>query len=349
MEVNIAGKIIGENHPAFIIAELSCNHQQNFELALDTIRAIKESGADAVKLSTDLNDGGITIDCDNEFFRIGHESLWGGKTLYELYQEAFTPWEWQPKLKKFAEELGLVCFSTATDPTAVDFLEEMNVPAYKVASFEINDLPLISYIAAKQKPVIISTGIASLGDIAEAVDACRLAGNNQIALLKAVSSYPTPLEQINLRTIPHLAETFGTVVGLSDHSLSTSVAVASVALGARIIEKHFILDRKLGGPDASFSIEPHEFREMVVAVREVEKSLGKICYDPSEEVEKNKIFARSLFVIRDIAEGERFSIENIRSIRPGYGLPPKHLSEILGKKARTRISRGTPVAWDLIQ
>ncbi len=348
MKFEIAQRPIGGDAPVFIVAELSCNHQQDFSLAVKTIRAMKEAGADAVKLSTDWNDGGITIDCDNRYFRIGEGTIWDGKTLFELYEEAFTPWEWQPKLKSLIEELGMVCFSTATDTTAVDFLEGIDIPCYKIASFEINDLPLIEYAAAKGKPMIISTGVATLSDIEAAVHACRKAGNHRIALLKATSAYPTPFREINLRTIPHLRSLCGTVVGLSDHSLGTSVAVAAVALGAKVVEKHFILERALGGPDAAFSMEPQEFRQMVQSIREVEQALGAVSYEIPEGVRRNRRFMKSLFAIRDIAAGEEFTGENIRSIRPGDGLPPGFFPTLVGKKANRPIRRGTPLTWELL-
>jgi len=348
MDLKIGNKSIGNNHPVFIIAELSANHLQNFDLAVDTIKAMKESGADAVKLQTYTPDT-ITIDSDNEYFQINQGTLWDGKTLYQLYQEAYTPWEWQPKLKKIAEELELICFSSPFDKTSTNFLEEMNVPAYKVASFEVTDIHLIEYIASKGKPVIISTGIATLADIEEAVNACRRMGNDQIALLKCTSAYPAPLEESNLRTIPNLADTFNTVVGLSDHTLGISASIASVALGTRIIEKHFILDRKMGGPDAAFSMEPDEFRSMVDAVREVEKALGTVNYDLTEKTRKSREFSRSLFVVEDIIAGESFTDENIKSIRPGFGLHPRYYEQIIGKNARTDIKRGTPLDWSLIE
>ena len=348
MELKIGDKNIGDKHSVFIIAELSASHLQNYDLAVDTLKAMKESGADAVKLQTYTPDT-MTIDSDNECFQIDQGTLWDGMTLYQLYQEAYTPWEWQPKLKEIAEELGLICFSSPFDKTAVDFLEEMNVPAYKVASFEITDIPLIEYIASKGKPVIISTGIATLADIKEAVNACKRMGNDQIALLKCTSAYPAPLEEINLRTIPNLADTFNTVVGLSDHSLGISVPIASVALGTKIIEKHFILNRKLGGPDATFSMEPDEFRTMVDAVRDVEKALGSVNYNLTEKTMKSREFSRSLFAVEDIKAGESFTEENVRSIRPGFGLHPRYYGQILGKKARTDIKKGTPLDWGLIE
>ena len=347
MKLKIGNKSIGNNHPVFIIAELSANHLQNFDLAVDTIKAMKESGADAVKLQTYTPDT-ITIDSDNEYFQIDQGTLWDGKTLYQLYQKAYTPWKWQPKLKEIAEELGLICFSSPFDRTSVDFLEEMNVPAYKVASFEITDIPLIEYIASKGKPVIISTGIATLADMEEAVNACRRMGNDQIALLKCTSAYPAPLEESNLKTIPNLADTFNTVVGLSDHTLGISAPIASVALGAKIIEKHFILDRKMGGLDAAFSMEPDEFRSMVEAVRDVEKALGNVNYDLTEKTKLSKEFSRSLFVVEDIKAGESLTEKNVRSIRPGFGLHPRFFKQIIGKKAGVNIKRGTPLDWALI-
>lgn len=347
MEVTIADRKIGNGYPVFIIAELSANHQQKLDVAIETIKAIKRSGADAVKLQTYTPDT-ITIDVANEYFQITQGTMWDGKTLYQLYREAYTPWEWQPKLKEIAEDVGLVCFSSPFDKTAVDFLEQMNVPVYKVASFEITDIPLIEYIASKGKPVIISTGIATLDDVKEAVAACKEMGNTQIVLLKCTSAYPAPLEEINLMTIPDMAERFGTVVGLSDHTLGISVPIASVALGARIIEKHFILDRKLGGPDAPFSLEPEEFKTMVRAVREVERALGDKSYALSERVKRSREFSRSLFVVDDLRAGEVFTEENVRSIRPGYGLPPKYLRAVLGKTARRELKKGTPLQWDMI-
>ncbi len=345
---NISNRKIGLNESTFIIAELSANHLQNLNLAVDTIKAMKESGADAVKLQTYTPDT-ITIDSDNQYFHIDQGTIWDGKTLYQLYQEAYTPWEWQPKLKKIAEDLGLICFSSPFDKKSVDFLEEMNVPAYKVASFEITDIPLIEYIASKGKPVIISTGIATLADIEEAVNVCRRMGNDQIALLKCTSAYPAPLEESNLRTIPNLADTFNTVVGLSDHTLGISAPLASVALGAKIIEKHFIIDRKMGGPDAAFSMEPDEFKSMVGAVRDVEKALGNVNYDLTEKTTKSRDFSRSLFVVQDIKAGESLTEENVRSIRPGFGLHPRHFRQIIGKKVRTDIKRGTPLDWTLVE
>lgn len=348
MNLKIGAFDLSTTSKTFIVAELSANHNQKLEIALDTVKAAKESGADAIKLQTYTADT-LTIDSQLSFFQIKQGTLWDGKTLYQLYREAFTPWEWQPELKKAANQLGLECFSSPFDQSAVDFLETMDVPAYKVASFEITDIPLIEYIAAKGRPVIISTGIATLAEIAEAVQACRRMKNRQIAILKCTSAYPAPLDEINLKTIPHLQETFDCVVGLSDHTLGISVPIAAVALGAKIIEKHFILDRKLGGPDAEFSIEPAEFKKMVQSIREAETALGNINYELSALIKKNRIFSRSLFATANIKKGELFTRQNIRSIRPGHGLPPKYLPDILGKHARQDIEMGTPLSFDLIE
>ncbi len=347
-KIKIANKKIGGNNPVFIVAELSANHAQDLELAKETIYAIKESGADAVKLQTYTPDT-TTLNCDNEFFQIKQGTLWDGKTLYQLYKEAYTPWEWHYELKDLSEKLGLIFFSTPSNKTAVDFLEKLNVPAYKIASFEITDIPLIEYVASKGKPVIISTGIATLGDIQEAVEACKRVGNNQIILLKCTSAYPAPLEEVNLRTIPHMAEMFDCIVGLSDHTLGISVPIAAVALGAKVIEKHFILSKDIETPDKEFSLTPDEFKEMVKAIREVEKALGKVSYELTEKTKKSREFARSLFVVKDVKAGEVFTEENVRSIRPGYGLHPKYLKDILGKKARKDIKKGTPLKWDLVE
>jgi len=337
-----------KKNSTFIIAELSANHNQNYDLAIKTIEAAKKAGADAIKLQTYTAET-ITIDCDNEYFQIKQGTLWDGETLFSLYKKAYTPWEWQPKLKEYAESLGLICFSSPFDKSAVDFLEKLNVPAYKVASFEITDIPLVEYIASKGKPVIISTGIATFADIEEAIAACRRMGNLDIALLKCTSSYPAPVEEMNLLTIPDMKNRFGTVVGLSDHTLGDTVAIAAVALGAQIIEKHFILDRKIGGPDAPFSMEPEKFRRMVKSIRTVEKALGSVTYDLTEKIKKNRIFARSLFVVQDILAGEELTLKNIRSIRPGNGLLPKFLNDILGKRSKINLSKGTPLSWEHIQ
>ena len=338
---------IGWGEPVYIVAELSANHNQDFEQAVALIHAAKEAGADAVKLQTYTPDT-LTIPSDKEYFRIGGGTLWDGRTLYDLYGEAYMPWEWQPKLKEIADDIGIDLFSTAFDLTAVDFLEEMGVPVHKVASFEIVDIPLIEKMARTGKPLIISTGMATLGEIEEAVQAARRAGATQIALLKCTSAYPAPPEEMNLRTIPHLSEAFGVPVGLSDHTLGIAVPVAAVALGACIVEKHFTLSRDIPGPDSAFSLEPQEFKAMVEAIRTAEKALGEVHYGVSEREAQSRIFRRSLFVVRDMRAGEVFTDENVRSIRPGYGLPPKYLPEILGRRAVKDIEKGTPLNWRLI-
>jgi len=346
--ISIDGREIGENAPVFIVAELSANHLQNMDLALKTMEAIKETGADAVKLQTYTPDT-ITLNVKNEYFMVKQGTLWDGMYLYDLYKSAYTPWEWHPKLFEFAKELGLVVFSTPFDRTAVDFLEELNTPCYKVASFEITDIPLIEYIASKGKPVIISTGIATLSDIELAVKTCKSVGNNQIILLKCVSEYPTPFEDANLRTIPNMKETFGVHVGLSDHTLGISVPIAAVALGAVVVEKHFILDRKLGGPDAPFSLEPLEFKAMVQAIREVEKALGQVSYELTKKQEEMRKFSRSLFAVEDIKAGEMITEQKVKSIRPGYGLHPLYLKEVIGRRAKVDIHKGTPLRWEMIE
>ncbi|MEW6702160.1 MAG: pseudaminic acid synthase [Bacteroidota bacterium] len=347
MKLDIGEKIIGEENKVFIIAELSANHNQSFDVALESIKAIKECGADAVKLQTYTADT-LTIDSSKDYFKIPDGTIWSGTTLYQLYQKAYTPWEWHPKLKQLAEELGLIFFSTPFDKSAVDFLEQLKVPAYKIASFEIVDIPLIEYTASKGRPMIISTGIAEEEEIKEAVDACKRVGNNQIALLKCTSEYPALIEDANLKTIPALAEKFKTVVGLSDHTPGTIVSVAAAAIGAQIIEKHFILDKKLGGPDAAFSLEPSEFKKMVDEIRIVEKALGQAVLVLNDRIKRSRIFSRSLFVVKDIMAGEIFTQENVRSIRPSHGLPPKYLKEVLGRKAAKNIEKGTPLSWDMI-
>ncbi|MDP3396782.1 MAG: pseudaminic acid synthase [Methanoregula sp.] len=348
MEISIGNRKIGPGHPCFIIAEMSANHLQNFDLAVKIIREAAKCGADAIKLQTFTPDT-LTIDCDRDCFTISQGTVWDGRTLYDLYSEACSPWEWQPELKKIAEEEGLVCFSTPYDQTAVEFLEKMNVPAYKVASFEILDVPLIECVASKNKPVIISTGISTISEIAEAVATCRNAGNNDIILLKCTSAYPAPPDEINLKTIKNLAETFGVIAGLSDHTAGISVPVGAVALGACVIEKHFTLSRDNGGPDAGFSLEPDEFNRMVKSIREVEKAIGSVTYELSATSKRNRAFARSLFAVRDIPAGETLSSQNIRSIRPGFGLPPKYLKQLIGKKSSKMILRGTPLSWDMVE
>ncbi|WP_100629564.1 pseudaminic acid synthase [Algoriphagus formosus] len=324
----------------YIIAELSANHNNDFDLAVKTIEAMASSGADAVKIQTYTADS-LTLNVKNEYFGPLKQGLWQGRTPYELFQEASMPYDWQPKLKQVAESLGLDFFSSPFDREGVDFLEnEVKVGRYKIASLEISDIPLISYTASKGKPMIISTGVAELADIELAVKACRDEGNEDITLLKCTSEYPAPFEMANLRTIPNLRETFGVKVGVSDHTMGSTVPVVAVALGAEVVEKHFILDRSLGGPDSAFSMEPEEFAFMVQSVREAEAALGKVSYKISE---KSKIRRRSLFVTADIKKGEKFTESNIRSIRPGYGLHPKHFHEVLGTQATRDFKKGEPL------
>jgi pseudaminic acid synthase len=344
--IKIGKRSIGYGLPVYIIAELSANHNQDFTQAKQLVRAAKEAGADAVKLQTYTPDT-ITIDCDNDYFRI-KGTLWEGKTLYELYQEAYTPWEWQPKLKKVADDLGMDLFSSPFDQTAVDFLEEIGVPAYKVASFELVDMPLIQYIAKTGKPVIMSTGMATLAEIEDAVAVAKDSGCKEIALLKCTSTYPAKPEEMNLRTIPHMATAFNLPVGVSDHTLGIAIPVVAVTLGACIVEKHFTLSRNVHGPDSAFSLEPHEFKKMVDTIRTAEEALGKVCYEVTEHEVSSRIFRRSLFVVKDIRAGELFTTENIRSIRPGNGLHTRYLAQILGRKANQNIKRGTPLSWEWI-
>lgn len=344
--IEINARRIGPGFPVYIVAEMSANHNQNFEQAIRIIEAAKEAGADAIKIQTYTPDT-ITIDCDNEYFRI-KGTIWDGRTLYDLYGEAYTPWDWQPRLLEVANSVGIDLFSSPFDATAVDFLEDMHVPAYKVASFENVDIPLLRRIAATGKPVIMSTGMASLAEIDEAVQTLRVAGAKQLALLKCTSAYPSPAEAMNLRTIPHLAEAFDVPVGLSDHTLAAAVPVTAVALGACIVEKHFALSRATAGPDSAFSLEPHEFKAMVDAVRTAEKAIGTVHYAVNEREAASRAFRRSLFVVQDMRAGDAFSEENVRSIRPAYGLHTRHLSEVLGQTAKQDIKRGTPLEWKLV-
>lgn len=345
--ITIGKREIGDGHPCYVIAELSANHGQQFERAAQLVYAAKAAGADAVKLQTYRPDT-ITLDCDSDLFRI-QGTIWEGANLYRLYEKAYTPWEWQPELKRIADGLGLDCFSSPFDPTAVDFLEMMHVPAYKIASFEVVDIPLIRRIALTGKPIIMSTGMATLEEIAEAVETIRAAGNQQIALLKCTSSYPAPPEEMNLRTIPDLAGRFGVPAGLSDHTLGGTVATAAVALGACIVEKHFTLSRAEGGPDSEFSMEPEEFRAMVDMIRTTEKAIGKVNYAFTEHEAASRIYRRSLFAVKDIKAGEPFTHANVRSIRPGHGLHPKYLDQVIGNTARSDIPAGTPLSIDQIE
>ncbi|CAM4199721.1 pseudaminic acid synthase [Cytophagaceae bacterium 50C-KIRBA] len=332
----------------FIIAELSANHNGSLEVAIETIRAAKRSGADAIKLQTYTADT-LTIDCDHEDFVLRSNSIWDGRTYYDLYQEAYTPWEWHEALFKAADEEGLICFSSPFDKTAVDFLENLQTPAYKIASFEITDIPLIEYVASKQKPVIISTGIATEEDISLALDACYRMGNRDIALLKCTSSYPAPIEEANLIMVQDLASRFNVISGLSDHTLGSTAPVVATVFGGKIIEKHFILDRSIGGPDASFSMNEAEFAQMVKAVREAEKAIGQVDYHLTEKQAKGRDFSRSLYVVENVKEGEVFTEKNVRSIRPGFGLHPKYYVSVLGQKANMDITRGSRLLLNMLK
>jgi pseudaminic acid synthase len=346
--LQIAERQIGPAQPVYVVAELSANHNQNYDQAVRIIEAAKEAGADAVKLQTYTADT-ITVRSDRAEFRIGGGTLWDGRNLHDLYGEAYTPWEWQPRLKQVADALGLHCFSSPFDSTAVDFLEKMNVPAYKLASFELVDIPLIRKMAGTGKPLIVSTGMATIEEIEEALVTARGAGATQIALLKCTSAYPAAPGEMNLRTIPEMARRFQLPVGLSDHTMGVVAPVAAVALGACIIEKHITLSRSEKGPDSAFSLEPQEFRAMVDAVRTTEKALGEIHFGPSPHEENSRTFRRSLFVVQSVKQGEPFTGANIRSVRPAHGLHTRHLPEILGQRAACDIEEGTPVSWDLIK
>ena len=331
----------------YIIAELSANHNGSLQVALDTIKAAKEIGADCIKLQTYTAET-MTLDCKKDDFIVKGGTLWDGKSLYELYQEAYTPWDWHQQLFNYAREIGIDIFSTPFDKSAVDLLEKLNPSAYKIASFEITDYELIRYTASKMKPIIISTGIATIDEIQDAVDICRSVGNEDIVLLKCTSAYPAPLEEANLKTIPNLAETFGVISGFSDHTLGITAPVAAVTLGAKVIEKHFILDKSIGGADADFSMDKKEFRDMVKAIRETEELLGKIDYSMTEKKKHNRQFSRSLYVSKDIKKNEVFTEENIRSVRPGYGMHPRYLKAVLGKKAKVTISFASRLESKLI-
>ena len=345
--IQIGGVWVGEGCPVFCIAELSANHGGDFERAVKIVKAASEAGADAVKLQTYTADT-ITLDSDKKCFRIAGGTLWDGRTLHNLYGEAFTPWEWQPKLKEVADDLGLVLFSSAFDDTAVDFLEQMNVPAHKLASFELVDIGLIEKMARTGKPLIMSTGMATASEIDEAVQTARRAGASQIALLKCTSAYPAPPQEANLRTIPELARRFDCPAGLSDHTMGIAVPVAAVALGACIVEKHMCLSRADGGPDSAFSLEPREFKAMVDSVRVAERALGSVRFGHGEREAGGLQFRRSLFVIENVKRGDVFTKSNVRSIRPADGLHPRHLDEVLGQRASCDIERGTPLQWNLV-
>ncbi len=337
--MKIGNHTIDKNNPVFIIAELSANHNGSLENALATIKSAKRAGADCIKLQTYTADT-ITLDSDQEDFLI-KGTIWDGRKLYDLYQEAYTPWEWHEQIYAAAAEEGLVCFSSPFDKTAVDFLETLNTPAYKIASFEITDIPLIEYVASKGKPIIISTGIAEQDDIELALAACKRQGNHDIALLKCTSSYPAPIEEANMIMVKDLSERYGVVSGLSDHTMGSTVPIVATAFGARIIEKHFIIDRSIGGPDASFSMNEAEFTAMVKAVREAEKAVGVVDYNLTEKQAKGKDFSRSLYIAEDIKAGDDFTESNLRSVRPGFGLHPKYLQQLLGLKAVKDLQKGT--------
>ena len=346
--IKIENYIIGENQPTFIIAEMSANHLMDYDRAVAIMQAAKDAGADAIKIQTYTPDT-ITFDSDKECFQITQGTIWDGTTLHKLYQTAYTPWEWQPKLQKAAKEMGLVFFSSPFDHTAIDFLEEMDIPVYKVASFEINDIPFIRKIAKLGKPIIMATGIAYMADIELALATCKEEGNDQVILLKCTSAYPAPYEDVNLKMIPNMAQTFDCITGLSDHTMGFHVAVGAVALGAKVVEKHLTLRRSDGGADAAFSMEPEEFKAMVDGIRIMEKAVGKVSYELTPKQIKSREHSRSLFVVKDMVAGEVFTSENVKSIRPACGLHTKHYEEILGQCAKTDISKGTPLAWNLVK
>lgn len=345
--IKIADHIITPTAPVFIVAEISANHNQDYNRAVEIIHAAREAGADAVKLQTYTADT-ITIDCDSEYFQITQGTIWDGTTLYRLYQEAYTPWEWQPKLMAEAQKLGLVCFSSPFDGTAVDFMESMDMPAYKIASYEINDIPLLRKIARLHKPMILATGIAYPEDIKRALAVCLEEGNEDVIILKCVSAYPTPYQDLNLRNIPALAAEYDCLTGLSDHTMGGTVAVGAAALGARMVEKHLTLRRADGGPDGAFSMEPAEFAQMVREIRIIDQALGSESYTLTATQQLEHEGSRSLFVVADIRAGEVLTPENIRSIRPGNGLHTMHYEAVLGKRAGVDLPKGTPLSWEVI-
>jgi pseudaminic acid synthase len=347
-QIEIGGRRIGAGSPAYVIAEISANHNQRFDAAVELVHRAKEAGADAVKLQTYTPDT-ITLRADQPWFKVGGGTLWDGQMLHDLYATAFTPWEWQPKLKDIANSLGLACFSSPFDPTAVDFLEAMDVPAYKIASFELVDIPLIQKVARTGKPIIMSTGMATFEEIAEAVTAARSAGAREIALLKCTSAYPAPPEEANLATIGELASRFDVVAGLSDHTLGVAVPIAAVALGAHIIEKHFTLSRAEKGPDSEFSLEPAELKAMIEGIRVAEKAVGTPSFGITPKDENSRAFRRSLFVVEDVKAGDRLTERNVRSIRPSNGLHPRHYTEVLSRTFARDAVKGTPLAWDLLK
>jgi pseudaminic acid synthase len=337
--MKIGKKHVGDNNPCFIIAELSANHGGDINTAKETIKAAKRAGADAIKLQTFTADT-ITLNCNNDDFKITQGTLWDGRYLHELYQEAALPWEWHEELFDFAAKEDIICFSSPFDRTAVDLLEHLNVPAYKIASFEITDIPLIEYVASKGKPIILSTGIATIEDIELALNSCKKMGNNDIALLKCTSSYPAPVEEANMLMIGDFKNRFDVISGLSDHTMGNTVPIVSICFGAKIIEKHFILDRSIGGPDATFSMNEQEFTELVKTIREAENAIGVVDYELTEKQLKSRDFSRSLYVVKDIKVGDIITEENLKSIRPGFGLHPKYYNEVLGTKSKRNFSYG---------
>lgn len=345
-EISIAGRRIASDTPPYVIAEMSANHNGQLDTALKIIEAAKTAGADAIKLQTYRPDT-ITLNCDAEEFRV-HGGLWDGRTLYELYQEAHTPWDWHKPLFDHARKIGITIFSSPFDNTAVDLLEDLNAPAYKIASFEAVDLPLIKYVASTGKPMIISTGMADAEEIQEAIDAAREGGCKELAILHCVSGYPAPAEDYNLRTIPDMIQRFGLVTGLSDHTLDNTIAIASVALGASIIEKHFTLDRSGGGPDDSFSLEPAELAALCQGARTAWEALGQVDYGRKSSEQGNVQFRRSLYFVKDLKAGDVLAADNFRSVRPGFGLPPKHFDSLLGRRVNRDVYYGTPLSWDLL-
>jgi len=347
MKIKIGSQYVGDGCPTLIIAELSANHLNDFNLTVKTLKEAKKAGASAFKMQVYTADT-LTVDADNKYFRIKHKE-WGGQTLHQLYKKAYTPWPWIKRLKKIADDLGIVFFATAFDKTSVDFLEEINVPVHKIASFELVDLPLIEYAAKTKKPLIMSTGMATLTEIKEAVATARRAGAKEIILLKCVSTYPAKPDDMNLKTIADMKKTFQCPVGLSDHTLGTATAVASVVLGAQVIEKHFILSRSYKTPDSFFSIEPKELRELVGHVRVVEKAVGQVHYGVTPDEKNSLHFRRSLFVVEDIQKGGALTEENVRSIRPADGLKPKYLKSVLGRTVKTNVKKGTPLSLDLLK
>ncbi|MBE5857773.1 MAG: pseudaminic acid synthase [Lachnospiraceae bacterium] len=347
-EIKIGNRVLNNDSQTYIIAEMSGNHNMDYNRAVKIVEAAKEAGADAIKLQTYTADT-ITLNSDAPCFQITQGTLWDGTTLHKLYEEAYTPWDWQPKLKELANSLGMDCFSSPFDFTSVDFLEKMDVPAYKIASFEITDIPLIKKVAKTGKPVIISTGIATVEDIELALKTCKEAGNENVILLKCSSAYPAPYESINLNTMVDMAEKFGCIMGLSDHTMGSAVSIAAVAMGAKVIEKHLTLARADGGVDAAFSMEPAEFKEMVEGIRNVEKAKGIVSYDLTDKQKSQRTFSRSLFIAADIKAGEILTPENLRSVRPANGLHTKYYEELLGRKVTRDCKYGEPMSWDMVE